>query len=60
MAIHDSGMPSIAKSSQWMESHKPYDRLSPPVAVGYAFPMAATCKARWTSHLRPPAILGSP
>lgn len=32
LAIHDTGWPSVYKACRFIESHKPYERLSPPVS----------------------------
>jgi predicted O-methyltransferase YrrM len=33
VAIHDTGWPSVYKVCRFLETHKPYERLSPPPAV---------------------------
>lgn len=33
VAIHDTGWPAVYKACRFLETHKPYDRLSPPPAV---------------------------
>lgn len=33
LAIHDTGWPAVCKACRFLETHKPYDRLSPPVSV---------------------------
>ena len=33
VAVHDTGLPSVYKACQFLESHKPYDRIGPPIAV---------------------------
>ncbi len=36
LALHDSGLPSVHRVCRFIETHKPYDLLSPPVAVSYS------------------------
>lgn len=33
VAIHDTGWPSVYRACRFIETHKPYDRLSPPMGV---------------------------
>ncbi len=33
LAVHDTGWPAVYKACRFLETHKPYDRLSPPIAV---------------------------
>lgn len=33
LLVHDTGWPAVYKACRFLETHKPYDRLSPPLAV---------------------------
>ena len=33
LMVHDTGWPAVYKACRFLETHKPYDRLSPPLAV---------------------------
>lgn len=33
LAVHDSGWPSVYRACRFLETHKPYERLSPPISV---------------------------
>lgn len=33
LAVHDTGWPAVYKACRFLETHKPYDRLSPPPSV---------------------------
>ena len=33
LAVHDTGWPAVFKACRFLETHKPYDRLGPPIMV---------------------------
>jgi len=50
MAVHDTVWPSVYKACRFLETHKPYDRLGPPLAVTLK-PLAARLLRRMTQIL---------
>lgn len=56
VAIHDSGWPSVHKALRFLETHKPYDRLSPAPAV-HIQPLAGRVLRRIRQLLGGPRVL---